>query len=91
VRVRRGGDGGDVVDQQPRVGRRFQPDQPRRRAERRGQGGFVSEIHLPDATALPVEHAVEDAVGPAVDVEADDDLVPGLQPRLQHGILGGQP
>ena len=51
LRVGGGADVRDVVDQQPRVGRRLDPHQPRPARQRRLEGGVVRDVHLTDDAA----------------------------------------
>ena len=90
-RVRRARHRGDVVNQQPRVGRRLDPDQPRLRRERRVQLAGGADVDLADHAAVLLEHAIEDPVGAAVDVQRDHDFIARPEIRLEHRVLRGEP
>ena len=84
------GDGLDVGDAEQRVGRGLDPHHPGLGAHRRthrldvGDGGD-RVLHPPGPRDL-----VEQAVGAAVGVGRDDDVVAGREQRAQHGILAGE-
>ena len=88
--VRRRPDRGDVVHEQTRVRRRFDPHQLGLARERRLQRGRVADVDLADYAAERLEDAIENAIGATVDIERDHDLVAGAQIRLQDRVLGRQ-
>ena len=61
----------NVVNQQPRIGRRLDPHQPRLRRDRRLHRVQVARIDLPDHHADRLIHLVENPVSPAVNVAAE--------------------
>ena len=88
--VREAADRGDVVDEQARIGGRFDPDELRPRGNRGVESGGVGEIELRDDDANRLEDFVEDAIGAAVDVGRHDDFVARPQIGLQDGVFGGE-
>ena len=84
------GDSGDVVHEQPGIGRRFDPDELRPRRQGCRKDPRVCNVDLVNDAAERLEDPGEEAVSAAVDVQGDDDLVTWLQPRLQHRRLGGE-
>ena len=90
-RVRVSRDGADVVDEQPRVGRRLEPHQARLGRDRATDRIQVREVDAGDAAPQRLEHPVQQPERAAVHVLRHDDARAGGQIRLQHRVLGGQP
>ena len=93
------GNGRHVVDLQKRVGEHFEVHGLGRTSMRIALGGFaghrrierlvIGGVHFLYDDAPAFEILVEQRVGAAVDVLADDDTVAGLEDR-QHRVDGGQ-
>ena len=79
-----GDDARDVDDVQQRVRRRLDPDQPRLVAQRGGDGVEVGLVDEVVGQAPAAEHLVDEAVGAAVEVVRQHDVVAGRAHRRDH-------
>ena len=90
VLAREGGHPGQIHQAQHGVGGRFRPDHARIGLERGLQRGGVVEVNEGEvqARAAPA-HALEQAVGAAVQIVHGDDVAAAVE-QVQHGAGGGQ-
>ena len=70
-----------------RVGRRLEQQEARRRLDRRRDRVHVARVHVARRDALPRQDLLEQAIGAAVGVVADDGVVADLEER-GHGADG---
>ena len=83
---RLGDDGGDVDLVEQRVGRRLDPDQLRLGAQRGAQGVEVALVDEVVGEPEAGEDLVDQAVGAAVEVERQDQVVAGRERRGQQRV-----
>ena len=87
VPVRDRADGGDVDDREQRVRRGLDPDQPGLVAPGGVDRGRIGEVDGAPLDAGAGEHLGDEAVGAAVGVVGDHDVVARSQ-EPEHGVLG---
>jgi hypothetical protein len=86
-RARHGGDGGQVHQVHARVGGRLDPDGARGGAHCGAHRRFVAQIHVFDLDAA-LRQQGEQAVGAAVQIVMDDEVLAGLEQHQQGGFGG---
>ena len=88
--VRQPGDPCDVIDEEPRVGRRLEPHHPRPAGQGALHGVGIGEIDLGNLAAARLEHRVQHPERAAIDVVWDEDALTRQQVRLQDRVFGRQ-